>query len=240
MISVPVRLRVAIGLIFLSIPWVLLEIALVARAPWWKLPVRSMTYWGLIFMLVCIPLSVWMAAGRKWAYTVSVLLSGVWLTASIWLAVVMRLPSLAFFSFCLLIFLMGELFWLKLELERSYMDPQMKWYHGAPKRIPGLECKVNLGDFNLDFRVSRMDRDGAFVMVQSKESRTLRLLPSFLLSKDVQLVFCFRHLKIACPGVPTLSMNEGLGIGIRFHGLSPDSKKEIGDFVEVLRGEGYV
>ena len=240
MISVPLRLRVAIGLIFLSVPWVLIEIALVTSAPWWKLPIRSMTYWGVIFTLICIPVSVWMAAGRKWAYSITVLLSGTWLLASIWLVIVMRLPSLAFFTFCLLIFQLCVLLWLKLELERSFMDPQMKWYQGAPKRVPGLECQVSLGDSKLDFRVSRMDRDGAFVVVHSQERASLELLPSFLSSKDIQLVFCFRQFKISCHGIPTLSMNEGLGIGIRFHGLSHDSKKELGDFVEVLRGEGYV
>ncbi len=239
-ISVPIRLRIASSALFLCVPLVALEIVIVTRAPWWKLPYSIMGYWSLIFGLICFPLSSWLAAGKKWAFNLTLGLSVVWAIASLGITIRMQYPSLGFFTFFFLIFLGGALFWIKLELEKSFIDPQMHWYQGLPKPIPGLQCQVSFGEKATELRVSRMDKEGAFLFSQSSGGKISPTFVSLLERKKLEMIFTFRDRRVTCQGVPTVTTSNGRGAGIRFFGLSPDVKKEIGDFVEILRGEGYV
>jgi hypothetical protein len=45
---------------------------------------------------------------------------------------------------------------------------------------------------------------------------------------------------IQCDAETITLLSGGRGIGLRFKALKPDVKKDLGDFVEKLRGEGYV
>jgi hypothetical protein len=54
------------------------------------------------------------------------------------------------------------------------------------------------------------------------------------------MAFYFRDRQIECQGRPILSLGQGGGGGIQFLGATDDLNKDIGDFVELLRGEGYV
>ena len=55
-----------------------------------------------------------------------------------------------------------------------------------------------------------------------------------------ELVFKFRERQIKCQGVPVRSFGTGVGVGLQFSKVLPDARKDLGDFVELLRGEGYV
>jgi len=239
-LSVPLRLRLSVSALFLCIPLIAIEVIIATRAPWWKLPYRNITYWSLTFALICVPLSVWLVSAKKWAFTLSVVLSGAWIFASAWAALRMQYPPLGFFTIFLLFFWVVELSWLKTELERSFFDPQMGWFQGLPKPIPGLRCQLGVGERVVDLRVSRIDRDGVFVFSQVEGGKPSSVLSSLLERRKLEMTFHFRDRQIACQGTPTLSIGMGIGAGIQFLWVSADLKKEIGDFVEVLRGEGYV
>jgi hypothetical protein len=239
-ISVPLRLRLAaLGLLF-CIPLIAFEIVIANRASWWSLPYRGMGYWSLAFALICIPLSSWLMNAKRWAYPIAVVLAALWIGASAWVSIRMRYPPLGFFTLFLSAFFLIELLWLKFELDRSFFNPQLAWYQGLPKPIPGLRCQLVSGEKTLDVRVSRIDPDGAFIFSPFDLTKSPISLPSLLERKKLEMVFNFREYRFVCQGTPTLSFNRGVGAGVRFFGVSSDLRKEIGDFVEILRGEGYV
>ena len=90
-----------------------------------------------------------------------------------------------------------------------------------------------------DLKVSRIDDQGAFVFAGGATG-------IFRLRRRAQaeMIFSYRDQAIKCRGIPIRSLEERSGsavaIGFQFRGMSPDARKELGDFVETLRGEGHV
>jgi hypothetical protein len=122
---------------------------------------------------------------------------------------------------------------------RSFFDPQLRWYQGLPRPIPGLKCRLPGASPKSDFRVSRLDGDGAFIYVETEGTLKFSDLP------ESEMIFSFRDRQVRCRGVPVRSLAKGAGFageagaGFQFRGMPPDSRKELGDFVEILRGEGH-
>jgi len=139
-----------------------------------------------------------------------------------------------------LVFFTLVLSWLHCEMKRSFFDPQLSWYQGYPKPIPGLKCQLHLGECSVDLHVSRMDQDGVFLCLKAGAGKSLSFLVPIWQQSKLEMVFEFKERQMSCNGVPIVVLEKGLGVGIQFVGLTPDHRKEIGDFVEVLIGEGYV
>jgi hypothetical protein len=181
-----------------------------------------------------------MMGAKKWAYFITAGLAALWFISSAWVSIRMRYPTLGFYTLILLAFFLLELLWLKIELQRSFFDPQLTWYQGLPKPIPGLKCELLLGEKPIDMRVSRIDTEGAFIFSLGRVTEIPGVLSVLVDRKKLEMSFVFRDRKITCQGSPTLALDRGVGGGIQFFGVSSDLKKEIGDFIEVLQGEGYV
>ena len=239
-VSVPFRLRLSSLALFICVPMVVAQVIIVSRAPWWNLPYKIMGYWAWLFICLCIPLYLGVCHARKWAFKIIIGLSGVWVLTSGVMAMRTQQTSLGFFFCFLLALLLGEIFWLRYELKRSFMDPKVQWFQGMPKAIPRLRCQVSLGGKNLDLSVSRFDEDGAYLFYGRGEKKFEKSLALLFLKKKLQMVFSYRDQKISCLGLLTSSACDGMATWIRFVNLSLDSKKKVGDFLEGLRGEGYV
>ena len=233
-ISVPARFRVATGLLLLCVPLAAVETIIVSRAPWWKLPHQSIEAYSLATALLIAPLAAWMAHGKKWALNLTAVLAVFWCILSVWLSVQRRNTSLGFFTILLMIFWSGLWFWLRHEMGRSFFDPELSWFQGLPKAIPGLECHIIKGGSNEGLRVSRLDRNGAFLFSTSNP------LGPVSAGQKAELAFSFRDRQVRCWGLPIRVLERNMGAGFQFSGMSSDSQKELGDFVETLRGEGYV
>lgn len=238
--SVPWRLRFAVGSLFLSVPWIALEVVIINRSGWWNLPWLAIGYWAFSFLLICIPLATWLLGANRWAYFLTLALSLIWISGTGLAAYRMSSTALGFFTVSLTAYLVGVLSWLKYELSRSFFNPQLRWYQGLPKAIPGLRCKLVAGELSTEVRVSHMDREGVFIFSSDFKKSFRASLNQFLTNQSLGLVFQYRESSMTCEGTPTLLMERGSGAGIRFQNLSPDLQKEIGDFIEQLRGEGYV
>ena len=232
--SIPVRLKCAVALLLLCVPLIALQVIVTFQSPWWNLPLHQIEYWSLAFSLICLPLCTWLLSAKKWAFLITSGLSVLWVFLSAWIALKGRNPSLGFYTVFLSLFLLGSLLWIRSELGRSFLDPQLFWYQGLPKPIPGLSCRVSVGDEMVQLRVSRFDQEGAFVF---EAKRKLEFISKI---KALELSFQFRERKLICKGAPVVLTSTGNVLGVRFLRMSSDFKKEIGDFVEVLRGEGYV
>ena len=118
--------------------------------------------------------------------------------------------------------------WLKMELGRSFLSSGTTWYQSLPRPLPTLKCQTS----GREFKVSRFDRDGAFIF--DREPFTAAV------PKKMELTFVLNNKTIQCEAEPMTLLSGGRGIGLRFKNLKPDIKKDLGDFVEKLRGEGYV
>ncbi len=239
-ISVPLGLRFATLTLFLSIPFIAIEVVIVTQAPWWNLPYRSMGYWSLAYALICIPISIWLWSAKRSAYSIVVVLSVVWIVVSAWTAIKTRYPALGFFVIFLLGFFCLVLPWIRNEMNRSFFNPQLMWYQSLPKPIPGLKCQLANGEKVLDLRVSRIDIDGAFIFSSDDQRRISTFLASVNSGKTLEMLFRFRDCQVSCNGNPILLVGKGVGVGVQFIELSADLRKEVGDFVEMLRGGGYI
>jgi hypothetical protein len=239
-ISVPGRLRLASALLLLSVPAIAFEIVILMRAPWWKLPLRPMQIWSAIAALITVPIWWWMQTGKRWAMRAAATGLSIWILASAWFAFEAQHPALGFYTLFLVVFFGGLLTWLDRELGRSFFDPQIRWFQHLPKPIPGLVCglaKASARDGAWEsYRVSRIDEEGAFLF----RDRAGDSIAPFTARDRLALQFAFRGRQVQAVGVPVRDLRGGWGVGVQFKGLEPDSYKEIGDFVELLRGEGYV
>src|SRR5687768_147424 len=129
-LSVPGRLRAATLSLLLCVPLAAFQTIVAARAPWWRLPYKSMIVWSVAVALICFPLGAWLSYGKRWAYGLTALFGTLWLGLSAWLALRMRYPPMGFFTLFLLVYFGAVLIWIRGELARSFFDPQLPWYQG--------------------------------------------------------------------------------------------------------------
>lgn len=136
--------------------------------------------------------------------------------------------------------------WTKREQSKSYFDPQLSWFQGLPRPIPQLQAKlVGLDETALPspLAVCRLDEEGLFAFSQQGQ-----IVPHV----DVELELFHGNLlderKIRLKGRVVRQFESRVcqgrsrdwGIGVQWSPMTPDSKKDFQDFLEVLRGEGYV
>ena len=79
--------------------------------------------------------------------------------------------------------------------------------------------------------MSRLDREGAFIYGKR---------PGLLTHTAAEMTFKAKDREIKIRGRVRRLLDQGRGAGLEFEGLNPDQRKELGDFVELLRGGGYV
>jgi hypothetical protein len=233
-LSVPSGLRLAASLLLLCAPLAALETIVISRAPWWRLPIRSIALWSGAVFLVTAPLAAWVAHGRRWAWAAAAGFLGLWCLLSAWVAFRMRLPSVGFFTLFITLSYGLLLLWLRHEIGRSFYDPRIAWYQGLPRPIPSLRCRLEQSEL----RVSRLDAEGAFVIRGSGPERAP--FAKGPIARESALTFTFRDREVSCRATLMRALADGSGAGFRFLAQSPDARKELGDFIETLRGEGYV
>jgi hypothetical protein len=190
--------------------------------------------WSGAVALLCIPQAVWLSQGRRWAFWLSASFGAIWVLLSSWMAVRTSNAALGFFVAFLTLYFILTLSWIRREIGRSFVDPGIRWYEGLPRPIPGLDCQLVRGAHGETYRVSRLDRDGAFIFRKGSPSEL------DLESEKGELVFSFKGQSVRCTGSLVSLLDRGDGAGFQFKAIPADRRKELGDFVERLRGEGHV
>lgn len=240
-VRLPRAFRTALFIFLLTIPLIGVEAAIVSRAHWWKLPYGWMALWSGIAALICLPLVYLMLQGRRWVLTVVAWAGFMSFLGSGLIAVGHHSTGLGFFAILKGVFLAGITLWLRREMSRSFFDPKVRWFQSSAKGIPGLTCYLGSGEFRETFRVSSIDEEGAFLFVDRISNSFDQ--KSLLMEGEKELSFVFRDREFRCQGRLIRLLNRetcGWGGGFQFRGLSPDHRKDLGSFVESLRGEGYV
>lgn len=233
-IWVPPRLKLAAAMLVLCVPIAAMETVIVARAPWWRLPYRTIEVWSVGVMVGCLPLMAWILRGRAWALPVTGAFATLWCFLSGWVAIRTRNSTLGFFVLFLVFFWIVLLSWIRFELGQSFLDPKLRWFQALPKPIPWLECELQVGQATLPMRVGRIDEEGLFVF------SNLGQIPRLSRADRIALRLTYRGREAVGGAVPVCELASGQGIGLRFEGMTADQRKNLGDFVEVLRGEGHV
>ncbi len=232
------RLRLASSLLLLSVPFAVLQAILASGAPLWNLPRDRIGFVALLALALFLPLVHWLNSGKIWALWLTAITALSWFLVSMFSAFHLVSFWMAIFVTFLGAYWLVTCLWLRAELQKSYFDPQMKWYHGAPEAIAGLSAEIVEGGPLGEFRVCRFDRDGAFVFrssAQSEEKAELRRPP-----KRLAVAFRYRGREVLVNGAVIKVIGQGDGFGFRFAAPSPDLQKDLGDFIERLKGEGYV
>lgn len=239
-ISSPLRLKMAALALALCALLAALQVAIHAGTPWWKLPLARMGLFSAGAAAVLVPLSWLMVRGNLRAARAVHSVLAAWAIFSGLVALAGGSVPLGFFAIFQILVFGGLSLWVETELSRSFVNPGMRWYQGLPAPIPSLQCEIQgeRADSRREFRVARMDREGAYVFQRADGMLDLRR------RGPREMVFRLRDHEIRCVGVPVgyfdRGSSTGAGVGFRFSGMTADRRKDLGDFIEALQGEGYV
>ncbi|MBC7693405.1 MAG: hypothetical protein H7222_16690 [Methylotenera sp.] len=236
-ISASVRLRVATAMMALWVPVAAVETIIVTRAQWWNLPKTTIEIWSGSVALISLPLALWMLAGKRWALHLTALFGILWTVLSLWVAFRTENPGLGFFTLLLMVLWLALFTGLKHEMSRSFFDPHLKWFQGLPEAIPGVACILNAESESTSpaLRASRLDVDGAFVFNPGEEP-----ISPDQIRKISEMIFRFKDREVRCHAKMMSVLKDNRGFGFQFIHVAPDARKELGDFIETMRGEGYV
>ncbi len=229
------KLRLCVFLISLSFLLAPLEVLVVSKSPWWNLdPVLLFNSSGIAAVLIWF-LLLSLRAGQSWAVRALEVVAVLWVLLTAWMAIRMRSTAIGFFTVFLSAYWFFALQWLRSEVGKSFLDPQMAWYQGQPASVARLTAKfIQKGSEECSsLRVVRLDRDGAFLFSPVSLNLALKRTPGV-----VELQAGSHHLSVHA--VPMSFLSNRSGVGVLFKADTIDDKKKLGDFVEILKGAGNV
>ena len=233
LLTIPPRLRIWAAVSLLALPAIALQTYWASAAPWWRIPWVLIAWVVGVVAVFLIPLLWGLVNLRSWAVPASLVFTSAWISASVFWSIRFFDTRMAMFTVGVsaLIYLIGSA--LRSEYARSFLNPEIEWFEGAPTAIPGLECRLIRGDQSEILSVARLDEDGTFLF--SKRGK----VPAFRRKDRPELQFLFRGHQVRVPAQPIAALKSGRAAGFRFVQERSDRFKNLGDFIEILRGEGH-
>lgn len=190
--------------------------------------------WSLLPALALISLAFLVSRGMRPSLTLFNVLAISWSLGSLLLALHLQSIAMGFLTLLLSSYSFLSALALRSALNQSYIDPKMKWYQGSPQAIHGLKCELKNLETTLELSVSQLDRVGAFIFSPSLQEIDWNK------KNTSEMIFRFKNKEVHCKGKPARILKTRIGAGYRFSEMTVDMQKKLGDFVEALRGEGYV
>jgi hypothetical protein len=230
----PSRLRRISPLLFIALPLIFLSSLLARRMPWWRWDIQEeWRYWagGL-----CGALVIYLGLRRthRWAPALLTLSAGVYTLGCLMLSIRQENVMLGLFSVFFGIFAFGYLDRLWAAYQTPSISPGMGWFQSSPETIPGLF--MEWGNKS-GLRLSKLDLDGGFVVGDFEKG--------FEKSAPAEITLIYRDARTSCSIDLISALGEKIdsswrGVGIEFKKTDRDSKKDLSDFIEKLRGEGHI
>jgi hypothetical protein len=230
----PERLRRLAWLLFVVLPLAFTAQLLARRMPWWKWnPLLEWPKYAGVAGVLCV-VAFGILRTKRWAfYFVAVGVVGFALFCLVY-SVRQENVGLGLYSIALGILAVTYVDRLSAAYLFPAISPGMRWYQTLPEPIPGLS--VDWGE-KKGLRLSRLDLEGGFILgsIQKSDKKDL---PS-------EITLHYRGSKISCriewiASLPSKIDSSWTGIGVEFRNKDRDAKKDLADFIEVLRGEGHV
>ncbi len=230
----PEKLRRTAALLFFAAPLIFFSSLIARRMPWWRWnPLEEWPFWaGLLIGIALLVFAVLRA--KRWAYILTALLCGVYAVGCVFLSIRQENVGLALFSIAFGVVSYAFLARLGSDFDMPAIRPGIRWFQTLPEPIPGVT--LDWGD-QKNLRLSKLDLDGGFILGQFSSGME-KSLPD-------EVTLHYRGSKTTC-AVRILSALESkidaswTGFGVEFKNTDRDTRKELSDFIEVLRGEGHV
>lgn len=230
----PEQLRRISFLLFLTLPLVFAAYLLARRMPWWQWDAQGeVKFWAAGLLVILI-----LAAGlfRK-SVPALILVSAFFVVfplACLFYSLRQENVGLGLFAVAAGILAFGYLDRLWAAFQIPAISPGLRWYQSTPEPIPNLTL-----DWGTEkgLRVSKLDLETGFILGNFHKGSE-KNLPS-------EIIFYYRGSKITCgvtlvAALPSKINSSWAGIGVEFKNTDRDSRKDLADFIEVLRGEGHV
>ena len=230
----PERLRRIALFLFGALPLVFLASLVARRMPWWSWSFADeWPIWLAVFVLLGI-LVVAILRTQRWAYLIVAALATAFGISCLFLSIRQENVALGLFAVAFGIVAYAYVDRLGSAFEMPAIRPGIRWFQSLPEPIPGVT--VDWGD-RKNLRLSKLDLEGAFVL--GRFARGIeKNLPS-------EVTLHYRGTKMGSEvrvltSLPSEIDSSWAGIGVEFKNTDRDTRKELSDFIEVLRGEGHV
>lgn len=226
-------MRLILASATLAIPLSALQVITAHALPWWKVPLARIVGASALAGVVCFIVTRALARNARWPLVALPPLVVTWGVGALAAAYLLRSPGLAF---CAAITLaLGALLVTAVDQHWSQaaMDPRASWFEGRPRVLPHLSARLGgeAVQSKRDLSVVRLDSEGIFVIGTSGALTAGVALP-------IELTFREREVQLAAKPYTHWSGTD-VGAGFRFEGLEPQQRKQLGDLIEQVRGEGY-
>lgn len=230
----PERLRRVALYLYCALPLAFLASLVARRMPWWQWePALEWSYWASALVALSV-LVIAIFRTQRWALVAVGILGGAFTLACLGYSVRQENVGLGLFSVAFGIIAYAYVDRLGSAFDTPAIRPGIRWYQSLPEPIPGVT--VDWGD-QKNLRLSKLDLEGGFVIgtfLRGAEKN----LPS-------DMTLHYRGSKMGCEVRIVTSLASKIdsswaGIGVEFKNTDRDTRKELSDFIEVLRGEGHV
>lgn len=113
----------------------------------------------------------------------------------------------------------------------------LNWFQGPQAFSPHLESYFLKENFTLPFLTTSLSSNGL-----SGKSETFEILDPKNQNQIIQLKFKNSTVKVRTDLIcsdQNINGSQSLIFGLKFNRLKPDEEKDLTDFLEIMRGEGY-
>lgn len=118
------------------------------------------------------------------------------------------------------------------EYKKSYLDSGKKWFSGFPSRIPNVRAKIE--GKSAEYWVARIDKNGIFLFSNKKQNTELD-------EDSLVRLNLYYEDKTVTANTNWISFDPEInGMGLRFAKHNLDESKDLMDFIELLKGKGYI
>ncbi len=230
----PERLRRVALLLYLSLPLGFVASLIARRMPWWQWnPNEEWPIWAGIFAGLSLVVFALFRTSRA-AYVFVAVIGAALILGCLLLSVRQENVGLGLLSVAFGIVAYAYVDRLGSAFDTPAIRPGIRWFQSVPEPIPGVS--VDWGELK-NLRLSKLDLEGGFVIGTFPDGAE-KNLPS-------EVMLHYRGSKMGCEVRIVTSLASKIdsswtGIGVEFKNTDRDTRKELSDFIEVLRGEGHV
>lgn len=220
----------ACAALYLLVPIAVATAGVFSSHVWWDLPLEHLRWVGAATLAVLAPLSWRLILGRRGSFASVAVLMGLMCLALAIRALLMRGTLQGVWTLTVTALCVALLAWIRQQLEQPYFEPRMGWFAGLPRELAPIEAHLNGAG---GVRVARLAPAGAFVFADRGQAPSG---PGMVL----ELAFKGRKVRMSGDLVRQFSHpGSGWGVGIKFRPPTPDERKDLGDFLNVVWSHGH-
>jgi len=200
-------------------------------------------------ILVLSTISWNILSGRKWAYYFLACLLIAWSGTNVFWSIYNADYWLSIFTVSQIFILVFIFSLIRNGFKKSYFDPQTRWYQKTPPPIPRLTADVFIKKQdqlskiynNGEFKVGRLDNEGAYLFLSHfSKLKHAKKIRKELKNNNLVISLKFKEKNIYCQGKVIIFLASCFGVGVSFFPKDMEEQRSLQNFIEELKGDGYV